>query len=96
MPTTKQDHFYKFAQRNMGNQFSSIYQNITYKSAEIEQIPVNETEEYNFHSMKKNIKDQENVFVPGTKECNETIPLIIEVIMLLHLKFFKYFILKSN
>ncbi|KAK1129063.1 hypothetical protein K0M31_020194 [Melipona bicolor] len=79
IPTTKQDHFYKFAQRNMGNQFSYIYQNITYKSAEIEQISVNETEEYNFHSMKKNIKeDQENMFVPDTKECNETIPLIIK------------------
>ncbi|CAD1476648.1 unnamed protein product [Heterotrigona itama] len=77
IPTTKQDRFYKFAQRNMGNQFSYMYQNITYKSAEIEQITVNETEEYNFHSMKKNIKeDQENVF--DTKECNETIPLIMK------------------
>ena len=81
----------------MGNQFSYIYQNITYKSAKIEQIPVNETEEYNFHSMKKNIKEhQENVFVPDTKGCNETIPLIIKVIMLLHLKFYKYYIILKN
>lgn len=77
-PTIKQDHFYKFAQKNVENQFHYTYEDITYKDAKTKQTAVNESGKYNFHNMENNIKkestvfDQENVFVSNSKKYNDT------------------------
>lgn len=93
IPTIKQDHFYKFAQKNVENQFHYTYQDITYKDAKTKQTAVNESGKYNFHNMENNIKkestvfDQENVFVSNPKKYNDTaVPSMTKVITLLHLK----------
>lgn len=94
IPTIKQDNFYKFAQKNVENQFHYTYQDITYKDAKTKQTAVNESRKYNFHNVENNTKkeltvfDQENVFVSNPKRYNDTaVPSMTKVITILHLKF---------
>ncbi|CAK9797246.1 hypothetical protein ANTPLA_LOCUS1148 [Anthophora plagiata] len=86
IPTTKQDHFYKFAQEGMENQFSHRYQNVSYTGETVEQATVNKSGEYEFYNAKditeeSNVSentDKKNVYVSNAEKHDETtVPVIV-------------------